>query len=142
MSIRTAQAVWEGTVKEGKGNISIPKNSINEKYSYSSRFEESPGSSPEELLAAAEASCFSMALTEQLAKEGLKPKFVDTTAKVHVDKSGEKFKITEIELDTKGNVPGIDLKKFQDYAEQAKKISPISQSLSNVQIKLNANLLN
>ncbi len=142
MSIRTAKAVWEGTVKEGKGAISIPDNQINEKYSYSTRFAETKGSGPEELLAAAEAGCYSMALSEVLVNNGFNPKRLDTTAKVHIDKVGDAFKITTIELNANGVVPGINANEFQTFAERAKLNSPICQTVGNVNIKLHAQLQN
>ncbi len=140
MSTRSAQAIWEGNLREGKGKVKV--NSFNEQYTYSSRFEDSKGASPEELIAAAEASCFSMALSEQLAKEGHPPKRVDTTAKVHLDKVGDKYKITTIELEANGNVPGINENDFQRYAETARRSSLITQVMSGANIKLNARLEN
>ena len=110
-------------------------------YSFSSRFEEGAGTNPEELIAAAHAGCFSMAFSNGLAKAGFTPTRVSTTAKAHLDKVGEGFKITTIELNTEGHVPGIDEKTFMEIAENAKANCPVSQALKGIDIKLNARLV-
>ena len=110
-------------------------------YSFVSRFEDGPGSNPEELIGAAHAGCFSMALSHMLSEAGHIPDVVHTTAKVHIDKVGDGFKITSIELVTQGKVPGIDEETFQEKAEAAKEGCPVSQALAGTEIKLEAELL-
>ena len=110
-------------------------------YSFVSRFGDGPGSNPEELIGAAHAGCFSMALSHMLSEAGHIPDVVHTTAKVHIDKVGDGFKITSIELVTQGKVPGIDEETFQEKAEAAKEGCPVSQALAGTEIKLEAELL-
>lgn len=110
-------------------------------YSFASRFEQGPGTNPEELLGAAHARCFSMALSMILEMAGYTPELIHTVARVHIDKAGEGFKITTIELDTEARVPGIDEKVFREKAEAAKKGCPVSMALAGVEIKLQAKLL-
>ncbi|HEV2845233.1 MAG TPA: OsmC family peroxiredoxin, partial [Thermoanaerobaculia bacterium] len=99
MPIRKANAVWEGGLKDGQGRVSLGSGAFEGRYSFGSRFEEAGGTNPEELIGAAHAGCFSMALSAGLGKAGLSPKRVATSAKVHLEKVGEGFKITRIELD-------------------------------------------
>lgn len=141
MAIRTATAVWEGDLKGGKGKMKFGGGAFDGQYSFSSRFEEGPGTNPEELIGAAHAGCFSMAFSGRLTKAGFPPKSVNTTAKVYLEKVGEGFKITTVELDTKGDVPGIDEAKFKEIAEDAKKNCPVSQALGGVTIRVNASLV-
>lgn len=110
-------------------------------YSFSSRFEEGKGTNPEELIAAAHAGCFSMAFSSGLSKAGFTATRISTTAKAHLEKVGEGFKITTVELSTEALVPGIDQQKFQEVAEAAKKGCPVSQALTGVNIKLSARLV-
>jgi osmotically inducible protein OsmC len=109
-------------------------------YSFASRFEQGPGTNPEELIAAAHAGCFSMALSMILEKAGYTTDTIHTVAKVHIDKVGEGFKITTIELETEGKVQGIDETTFLKHAEAAKKNCPVSMALTGAQIKLQARL--
>lgn len=110
-------------------------------YSFSSRFEEGQGTNPEELIAAAHAGCFSMALSGDLGRAGYDPKQVQTTAKVHLTKGDGGFRITRIHLETEAEVPGIDEDTFQEVAEGAKKGCPVSQALAAVdEITLDARL--
>jgi osmotically inducible protein OsmC len=111
------------------------------KYSFPSRFESGAGTNPEELIAAAHAGCFSMALSAGLGKSGFTPTRIHTTAKVHLEKVGEGFAITKIELDTEAQIPGIDNKTFQEHAEGAKKGCPVSKALAGPEITLNAKLI-
>ncbi|MBI4521909.1 MAG: OsmC family protein [Gemmatimonadetes bacterium] len=141
MPVRTAQAEWQGTLKEGKGKMAFGGGAYEGAYSFSSRFEAGKGTNPEELIAASHAGCFSMALSARLGNAGFAPKSVKTTAKVHLEKVGEGFGITKIELDTVADVPGIKADAFQEHAEQAKKGCPVSRALSAVEIKLNARLV-
>src|SRR6201986_2523346 len=120
MATRIGSAVWEGTLKGGKGTMKLGSGAYEGPYSFSSRFEEGTGTNPEELIGAAHAGCFSMALSAGLGRGGITPARVATTAKVHLEKVGEGFKITRIELDNESTVPGIDDAAFQEYARKAK----------------------
>src|SRR5947208_285280 len=106
MPTRSANAVWEGDLKSGKGRMKFDGGAFEGNYSFASRFEEGKGTNPEELIAAAHAGCFSMAFSNELAKAGFPPKKVQTVAKATLEKVGEGFKITTIELVTEGDVPG------------------------------------
>jgi len=142
MATRTGSATWEGTLKGGQGRMKLGSGAYERAYTYSSRFEEGTGTNPEELIGAAEAGCFSMALSVGLEKAGFPPKKISTTAKVKLEKVGEAFRITEINLETEADVPGIDDKKFQETAEQTKKNCPVSVALGGTQIHLKAALSN
>jgi osmotically inducible protein OsmC len=138
MAVRKAGAVWEGDLLRGKGTMKAGGSSFG--YSFGSRMEAAQGSNPEELVGAAHAGCFSMALSAGLGKAGFKPERIATTADVSFDKVGEGFKITKISLRTRAKVPGIDAAKFKEFAEGAKKGCPVSQALSAVPIELDAAL--
>jgi osmotically inducible protein OsmC len=140
MPVRSAKAVWEGGLKDGQGKVSLGSGAFEGRYSFGSRFEEAGGTNPEELIGAAHAGCFSMALAAGLGRAGFAPKRVATSAKVHLEKVGEGFKITRIELDNESEVPGIDDAAFQDQARKAKEGCPVSQALGGVDITLNARL--
>src|SRR5687767_14510290 len=114
MAKRTASAVWTGTLKEGNGKVKLGSGAFEGRYSFGSRFEEGAGTNPEELIGAAHAGCFSMALGGGLGRGGHTPKRIATAAKVHSEKVGEGFSITRIELDTQAEVPGIDDATFQE----------------------------
>ena len=137
----TGSAVWEGTLKEGKGTMRLGSGAFEGAYSFKSRFENGRGTNPEELIGAAEAGCFSMALSLNLEKAGYPPKCVRTAAKVTLKASDGGFKITTIELQTKADVPGIDATKFQEQAVLTKKTCPVSVALAGTEIKLNAELV-
>jgi len=141
MAKRTASAVWEGTLREGKGKVKLGSGAFEGQYSFASRFEDGAGTNPEELIGAAHAGCFSMALAAGLTKAGHNPTRISTKANVSLEKVGEGFKITTIELNTEGEVPGIDEKTFLEQAETAKKNCPVSQALAGTEIKLNATLV-
>ena len=141
MLIRKASAVWKGNLKEGNGTMKLDSGVFEGKYSFGTRFEQAKGTNPEELIGAAHAGCFSMAFAATLAENGFKPEKVETSAKVHLDKVDDGFKITVIELDMSASVPEIDNSKFQELAEAAKKGCPISRSLGGVDIRLQAKLL-
>ena len=141
MAKRTASAVWEGTPKDGKGKVKLGSGAFEGQYSFASRFEEGTGTNPEELIGAAHAGCFSMALAAGLTKAGLKPTRISTNASVSLEKVGEAFAITTIELDTEAEVSGIDQSAFLDHAEAAKKNCPVSKALAGTEIKLNAKLV-
>ena len=141
MPIRTASARWQGNLTEGSGTVRTGKGGLTGNYSFKSRFEEGEGTNPEELIAAAHSGCFSMAFSKGLADAGFTPTSVETTAKVHLDKGDAGFGVTRIDLETVGNVPGIDDATFQKIAEGAKENCPISRLLSpGAQITVTARL--
>ena len=141
MATRTGSAVWEGTLKQGKGTMKLGSGAFEGPYSFSSRFEEGKGTNPEELIGAAEAGCFSMALSFNLEKAGHPAKHVSTTATVKLEPADSGFKITSIDLRTEAEVPGMDESKFREQAELTKKTCPVSVALFGTQINLDANLL-
>jgi osmotically inducible protein OsmC len=142
MPVRTAEAEWNGNLQQGNGTMQVGSGAYNGAYSVGSRFQEAAGSNPEELIAAAHAGCFSMALAAGLTRAGHAPTRIHTTAKVHVEQQGGGFAITRIELDTQGQVPGIDNAAFQEQAQQAKQNCPVSKALAAVpDITLNARLV-
>jgi len=138
MPIRTSEAVWLGTLREGRGTMKIGSGAYEGAYTYASRFEEGSGTNPEELVGAAHAGCFSMFLAAVLTDAGYKPTRVHTTARVHL---GAGPKITTVELDTEAEVPNIDAKAFLECAETAKQNCPVSQALAGPEIKLTAKLV-
>ena len=142
MPVRTANAAWTGSLKEGAGTMRLGSGAYEGSYSFGSRFAEEPGTNPEELIAAAHAGCFSMALTAGLGRAGYSPQSVKTSARAHLEKVGEGFKITRIELSTEADVPDIDVAAFAENAESAKANCPVSQALAGVEILLEASLLN
>ena len=141
MPVRKANAVWEGNLPSGKGTIAFGSGAFEGAYSFGSRFEGASGTNPEELIAAAHAGCFSMALSHGLAVGGHKPTSVKTKASVHLDKVDDGFKITSIELVCEAVVPNISEDAFMKAAEAAKVGCPVSQALSAVEIKLDATLV-
>jgi osmotically inducible protein OsmC len=140
MAVRTARAQWDGSLQEGKGTMALGSGAFSGAYSFQSRFEEGTGTNPEELIAAAHAGCFSMALTAAPGRGGFSPQGVKTEARVHLMKGEGGFSITKIELDTEATVPGIDEAKFQEIADGAKKGCPVSKALAGTEITLNAKL--
>ena len=141
MAVRTSTARWNGKLQDGNGTMRLGDGVWEGQYSFSSRFEEGQGTNPEELIAAAHAGCFSMALAGALGKAGYEPKRVSTTARVHLIKGDEGFSIKRIILDTEADVPGIDDAEFQEQAEGAKKGCPVSRVLAGAEIELNAKLV-
>jgi osmotically inducible protein OsmC len=141
MSVRNSEAEWKGNLNSGSGRMKLGSGAFEGPYSFVSRFKDGPGTNPEELIGAAHAGCFSMALSHMLAEAGHIPDVVHTTAKVHIDKVEDGFKITTIELQTEGKVPGIDEKTFQEKAAAAKEGCPVSQALAGVDIRLQAKLV-
>ncbi len=141
MAVRTSEATWEGNLKEGKGKMKVGAGAYEGPFSFASRFESGSGTNPEELIAAAHAGCFSMALSAGLGKNGFNPTRVKTVAKAHLEKVGEGFKITRMELNSEAEIPGIDKAKFNEIAEATKKGCPVSQALAGTEITLNAKLL-
>ena len=140
MPVRTAEAEWKGNLAQGSGRMKTETVSFDGSYSAGSRFEEAKGTNPEELIAAAHAGCFSMALSAQLSKAGHEPQSVRTTARVHIEKGAEGFSITRIELRTRARVPGVDDATFREKAEAAKTGCPVSKALEAVEIILDAGL--
>lgn len=141
MLIRTANATWKGNLKEGKGVVSAESGVFTDSpYAFSNRFENEKGTNPEELIGAAHAACFSMAFSNELAKAGHTPKSVKTTDKVYLEKVGDGFTITEIEMFCEAEVPGIDEKTFLKIAEDAKKGCPVARALTGVKFILEAKL--
>jgi osmotically inducible protein OsmC len=142
MITRTGSAVWEGTLKQGKGTVKLGSGAFEAPFSFSSRFANGSGTNPEEMIGAAEAGCFSMALSLLLEKAGFPPKRISTTANVKLEQVGDAFRITTIDLNTEADVPGIDEAKFQEQAELTKKNCPVSVALSGTKINLTAKLIN
>jgi len=138
--LRHASARWAGGLKDGKGTIDSASGALKGiPYSYSMRFEDAPGTNPEELIAAAHAACFSMAFSGELGKAGMTPQSIDTRASLTFEKTNVGFTITTIHLDTTAKVPGADRAKFLAAAEAAKKNCPVSRLL-NANITLDAKL--
>ena len=141
MPKRTANARWDGTLTEGNGTMRMASGAYEGAYSFQSRFQEGDGTNPEELIAAAHAGCFSMALSAELGRAGHDPESVETEAIVHLDKEDEGFAIKRIELRTRARVPGISEGEFREIAEAAKKGCPVSRALAAVEsIELEAEL--
>lgn len=141
MAERTAKALWQGNLKEGAGTVALGSGGFQGRYSAQSRFESGPGTNPEELIGAAHAACFSMALAGNLARTGYTPETIETTARVWIEKGGDGFSITRIELDTQATVPDIDEDTFLEQAETAKQTCPVSRALAATQINLKARLI-
>jgi osmotically inducible protein OsmC len=141
MAIRNASARWTGTLTEGSGVVRTGKGGYEGPFSFRSRFEEGEGTNPEELIGAAHAGCFSMFLSKVLADAGHPPTSVETAAKVHLEKTDAGQTVTRIELDTVGDVPGLDESEFGKHAETAKANCPISRLLApGTEISLTARL--
>jgi osmotically inducible protein OsmC len=141
MPVRNAEATWNGGLKDGKGSVKLGSGAFEGQYSFGSRFENGTGTNPEELIGAAHAGCYSMALAAGLGKAGFSPQSVHTTAAVSIEKVGEGFKITKIRLQSQAKVPGIDPAKFQEIATATKSGCPVSQALSATPIELDAKLI-
>lgn len=140
MPDRTADAQWEGALQGGKGTMRFGSGAFEGQYSFASRFEDGTGTNPEELIAAAHAGCFSMALSGALGRAGHPPDRVATRATVHLERLEAGFRITRINLDTEASVPGIDAAAFQEVAETAKRTCPVSVVLAGAEITLRATL--
>jgi osmotically inducible protein OsmC len=140
MPTRTSSAQWSGNLARGSGTMSLGSGAFEGAYSAASRFENGDGTNPEELIAAAHAGCFSMALALTLSQAGHEPDSVHTTAEVHLDKDGEGFSITRSDLTTEVKVEGLDDAEFQKYAEEAEKGCPVSRALGAIEIGLDAKL--
>lgn len=130
MPVRASSAEWKGTLKEGKGTMKLGSGAFEGQYSFSTRFEEGKGTNPEELIAAAHAGCFSMALSNILGQANFTADSIKTEAKVTLEKVNDKMTVTKIHLVTVGKVPGIDAKTFEAKATDAKNGCPISRLLA------------
>ncbi|MDP9039216.1 MAG: OsmC family protein [Acidobacteriota bacterium] len=138
---RTASAVWHGSLKEGKGTLSTQSTTLHQtQYSFGSRFAEGVGTNPEELIAAAHAGCFSMALSAQLTEAGFVPDSIETSARLTLDVHGAPA-ITKIHLTTKAKIPNIDKAKFDELAHNAEVGCPVSKVLKAAEITLDATLV-
>ena len=139
--IRKASAVWKGSLKEGKGTISSDSGVLtNTQYSFSTRFENGKGTNPEELIAAAHAGCFTMALSAQLGNAGITPDSLETSAAVSLEKLDSGWTVTKIHLDVVGKIPGNDKAAFEKAAKEAEVGCPISKLLKAAQITMTARL--
>jgi osmotically inducible protein OsmC len=141
MPTRHASATWTGDLRSGKGTFSGESGAVGGEYSFGTRFGDAQGTNPEELLAAADAACFSMALSGALQKAGMTPEKIETKAACTIEKVGDGFKITRMKLDCTARVPGADRDAFKDVAEATKSACPVSTALmGNVDIELDARL--
>ncbi|HET6222962.1 MAG TPA: OsmC family protein [Dongiaceae bacterium] len=141
MVARTAEAEWQGALRDGKGTVKLGSGAFSGNHSFTSRFENGKGTNPEELIGAAHAGCFSMAFSAVLGGHGLTPKRIHTTAAVHIDKVGDGFSITHIDLAMEAEIPGLSQADFQTYANDAKTNCPVSKALAGTKINLTAKLL-
>lgn len=141
MPVRQAEAVWEGSLREGKGTMKLGSGAYEGAYTFASRFESGPGTNPEELIGAAHAGCFSMAFSGDLGRAGFTPTRIHTTAAVHIERGESGFRVTKVDLDMQATIPGIDEPTFQQIAEGAKNNCPISQLLKAAEITLKARLV-
>jgi lipoyl-dependent peroxiredoxin len=141
MPTRKAEAQWEGNLAEGGGRLKLGSGAFEGPYTFKSRFEEGESATnPEELIGAAHAGCFTMALTAALSRAGHKPTRIHTTAQVKLEKIGDAFSITKIDLETDAEIPGIDEAAFQQFASDAKQNCPVSKALAGTEIGLTARL--
>lgn len=141
MPVRSSEAIWNGNLKEGEGKIKLGSGAFEGNYSFDSRFKEGRGTNPEELIGAAHAGCFSMALTSNLADGGYYPERIHTTADVKIEKRDNGFEITEIKLKTEAKIPDIENEVFIDQAQKAKINCPVSKALAGTKIDLEAKLI-
>jgi osmotically inducible protein OsmC len=141
MAVRKANAIWKGTLKEGSGTMKVGSGAFEVAFSFATRFEEEPGTNPEELIGAAQAGCFSMFLAAQLTNAGHPPKQVQTEASVNFGRDDQGPLITSIELDCKAEVPGVDEATFNALVDKSKKLCPISRALAATELKVTARLV-
>jgi osmotically inducible protein OsmC len=140
MPVRNAEATWEGGLQNGEGSVELGSGAFEGPYSFSTRFEDEQGTNPEELIGAAEAGCFSMALSMIMGEDGHEPERIHTTTAVELEEVDGDFEITGIEIDTEGSVPEMDEAEFVEYAEAAKENCPVSKALAGPEITMNATL--
>jgi osmotically inducible protein OsmC len=141
MPARIAEATWSGNLQEGSGNVKLGSGAYDGPFSFKSRFEDGTGTNPEELLGAAQAGCFTMALSARLSRNGFEVVSCHTVAHVHLEKVGEGFSITKIHLVNDSNIMGIDDATFQQHAEEARKTCIVTRALAGVEITLEAKLI-
>jgi osmotically inducible protein OsmC len=141
MAVRTSEAQWEGSLRDGKGRFWTESGEVSGVYSYPTRFEEQSGSNPEELIGAALASCYSMALAGDVERAGSKPESVRTIARVRLDKAESGFEITGIDLDAEARVPGIEPDEFEKIAQATKVNCPVGKALAAVPITVRARVI-
>jgi osmotically inducible protein OsmC len=139
MPVRHATAEWSGNLRDGDGTMALGSGAFEGAYSFASRFEDGAGTNPEELIGAAHAGCFSMALANELAEAGYTPERVDTEAAVNLD--ADSLEINHIDLTLEATIPDIDPETFQEFAEGAKENCPVSKALAGVEISLSATLV-
>lgn len=141
MATRTATAKWQGTLNEGSGTLAVGSGALDSPYSFKSRFEDGPGTNPDELIGAAHAGCFTMALSGILGEAGHSPESLETDATVHLRMEDAGPTIARIDLDVHGRVPGIDEAEFEEHARAAKEGCAVSRALAGVrEVNLNAQL--
>jgi lipoyl-dependent peroxiredoxin len=140
MPTRSSTAQWSGNLARGNGTMSLGSGAFEGAYSFASRFEDAEGTNPEELIAAAHAGCFSMAIANVLSQAGHTPDSVQTTAKVSLDKDDGEFSITRSDLTTEVSVADLDDEEFQKHADEAKRNCPVSRALGAIEIGLDAKL--
>ena len=140
MAVRNAKASWQGGLKDGKGTMALGSGAFEGSFSFNTRMGDEPGTNPEELIGAALAGCYTMALNATLEKEGNKANGIKTEAKVHFGKDDNGFAITSIDLETKADVDGIEDVEFQQIAEKVKQTCPVSKALAAIQINLTASV--
>jgi len=140
MAIRNAEAVWSGGLREGSGELALESGAFRGPYTFKARFESGKETNPEELLGAAHAGCFTMALVAALGREKITPKEIHTWAAVHLEAGDAGFSIPRIELKTRANIPGMNATHFAELAADAKRNCPVSKALAGVQITLDAAL--
>ena len=141
MTVRKADAVWKGSLREGAGELALESGAFRGPYTFKSRFEHGKETNPEELLGAAHAGCFTMALTAALGREKVIPTEIHTTASVHLEQVTGGFSITRIQLRTRAKVPGVTAEQFAALAADAKQNCPVSKALAGVEITLDAALV-
>jgi osmotically inducible protein OsmC len=142
MTARNGSAEWRGDIKNGSGTVTVGNGVFEGAYSYGSRFGEEAGTNPEQLIAAAQAACFTMALTAILSAAGHAPESVRTNALVHLRNVDGAPKLARLDIDTEGRVPGVDAQQFQRYADEAKATCPVARALAGIpEIVLTARLV-
>jgi osmotically inducible protein OsmC len=143
MSVRNATSVWEGNLQKGKGEMKLGSGACEVPFSFSTRFEEEPGTNPEELIGAAHSGCFSMFLSAVLSKAGFPPNKIETNAQVHLEQVDGAPWITKIHLICRANVPGVDEATFMEQVEASKTGCPVSKALAGVkEVTVDAQLVN
>lgn len=141
MPTRKATAIWRGSIKEGSGTLKTQSGAVDGDYSFATRFKDAPGTNPEELIAAAEAGCFSMAFSLMLGEAGYEPEEIKTSAAVRIKEDDSGIHIPTIELNCEARIPEIEDAEFQEIAENARANCPVSKALSGPKITLKATLM-